>query len=87
MKSLLVEFDVPNDNAVEVEAFLENQDIGFVYAGQQAEVKVQTFPYTKYGIIHGAVTSVSNDAIYDEKRGFIYSTRVKLARSTMMVEN
>jgi hemolysin D len=78
---------VPNDNAVEVEAFLENQDIGFVNEGQEAEVKIQTFPYTKYGIIHGTVTSVSNDAINDEKRGLIYSTRVKLARSTMMVEN
>jgi hemolysin D len=78
---------VPTDVAVEVEAFLENQDIGFVNAGQQAEVKVQTFPYTKYGIIHGTVTSVSNDAINDEKRGLIYSTRVKLARSTMMVES
>ena len=33
------------------------------------------------------MTSVSNDAINDEKRGLIYSTRVKLARSTMMVEN
>jgi hemolysin D len=78
---------VPKDDAVEVEAFLENQDIGFVNAGQEAEVKVQTFPYTKYGIIHGTMTSVSNDAINDEKRGLIYSTRVKLARSTMMVEN
>jgi hemolysin D len=35
---------VPKDDAVEVEAFLENQDIGFVNEGQEAEVKVQTFP-------------------------------------------
>ncbi len=78
---------VPKDKTVEVEAFLENQDIGFVYAGQVAEVKVQTFPYTKYGVIDATVTSVSNDAINDEKRGLIYSTRVKLAHSTMMVAN
>ncbi len=78
---------VPKDKTVEVEAFLENQDIGFVNAGQVAEVKIQTFPYTKYGVIDATVTSVSNDAINDEKRGLIYSARVKLARSTMMVAN
>ncbi len=78
---------VPQDDAVEVEAFLENQDIGFVNAGQEAEVKIQTFPYTKYGTIHATISSVSNDAINDEKRGLIYALRAKLARSTMQVEN
>ena len=78
---------VPKDDAVEVEAFLENQDIGFVNAGQEAEVKVQTFPYTKYGTIHATISSVSNDAINDEKRGLIYAMRAKLAKNTMQLEN
>jgi hemolysin D len=42
---------VPKDDALEVEAFLENKDIGFVNAGQEAEVKIETFPFTKYGTI------------------------------------
>jgi hemolysin D len=37
---------VPKDDALEVEAFLENKDIGFVDAGQEAEVKIETFPFT-----------------------------------------
>ena len=78
---------VPKDDAVEVEAFLEYQDIGFVNAGQEAEVKVQTFPYTKYGTIHATISSVSNDAINDEKRGLIYAMRAKLAKNTMQLEN
>lgn len=78
---------VPDDNALEVEAFLENKDIGFVNAGQGAEVKVETFPYTKYGTIHAEVTQVSHDAINDEKRGLIYSTRVKMDKATMRIEN
>lgn len=77
---------VPRDNAVEVEAFLENKDIGFVNPGQEAEVKIETFPFTKYGTIHAKVTHVSNDAINDEKKGLIYSARVKLNRATMQVE-
>ena len=78
---------VPQDNTLEVEAFLENKDIGFVNAGQDAAVKVETFPFTKYGTIESKVIHVSNDAIQDEKRGLIYSTRVRLARATIAVED
>jgi hemolysin D len=78
---------VPQDNTLEVEAFLENKDIGFVNAGQEAAVKVETFPFTKYGTIESKVIHVSHDAIQDEKRGLIYSTRVRLAKATMQVED
>ncbi len=78
---------VPRDNVLEVEAMLPNKDIGFVNPGQEAEVKVETFPFTKYGTLHGTITQVSSDAIQDEKRGLIYSTRVKLAKDTLQVEN
>lgn len=78
---------VPRENVLEVEAMLPNKDIGFVNAGQDAEIKIETFPYTKYGTLHGTITQVSSDAIQDEKRGLIYSTRVKLARDALRVEN
>jgi hemolysin D len=77
---------VPRDNPLEVEAFLQNKDIGFVNAGQEAEVKIETFPFTKYGTIPAQVIQVSNDAIQDEKRGLIYAARVALSRATMLVE-
>ena len=77
---------VPRDHPLEVEAFLENKDIGFVKAGQEAEVKVETFPYTKYGTVPATVTLVSHDAIPDERRGLIYAVRVKMARGSMWVD-
>ncbi|NML27862.1 HlyD family type I secretion periplasmic adaptor subunit [Zoogloea dura] len=77
---------VPKDDPVEVEAFIENKDIGFVKPQQEAEIKIETFQYTRYGTIHGQVGSVSHDAIEDEKRGLIYSTRVKMERSAMNVD-
>jgi membrane fusion protein, hemolysin D len=77
---------VPRDNTLEVEAFVENKDIGFVKAGQEAEVKIETFQYTKYGTIHAKVVSVSHDAINDDRRGLIYSARVKMDRSTINVD-
>jgi hemolysin D len=78
---------VPKDDALEVEAFIENKDIGFVRVDQEAEIKIETFSYTKYGTIHAKVTQVSNDAVNDEKRGLIYSSRVKPERSTVQVGN
>ncbi|MDO9226518.1 MAG: HlyD family type I secretion periplasmic adaptor subunit, partial [Pseudomonadota bacterium] len=77
---------VPGDNPLEVEAFVENKDIGFVRAGQAAEVKVETFNFTKYGTLRGTVTQVSGDAIQDEKRGLVYAARVKLERATLEVD-
>jgi hemolysin D len=76
---------VPSDQPVEVEALLENKDIGFVYPGQDVEVKIETFNFTKYGVIDGTVISISNDAIDDEKRGLVYSTRVLLKEKTIQV--
>lgn len=78
---------VPDDQVVEVEAFLENKDVGFVEANDAAEVKFAAFQYTKYGTVHAKVVHVSNDAISDEKRGLIYSVKVKLDRSAMQIED
>ena len=77
---------VPRDYPLEIEAFLENKDVGFVDAGQAAEAKIETFPYTKYGTIHATVSHVSSDAIADEKRGLIYATRVKMERASMDID-
>lgn len=77
---------VPDDDALEVEAMVENKDIGFIRAGLAAEMKIQTFQFTKYGLIHGEVVSVSNDAINDEKLGPVYSARVRMAKKTMDID-
>lgn len=77
---------VPDEDAIEVEAWLPNKDIGFVHEGQTAEVKVETFPFTKYGIIDAEVINVSNDATPDEHLGLVYAMRVKMHQTTMRVQ-
>jgi len=77
---------VPQEQAVEVEATLENRDVGFVEEGQTAAVKVDAFEYTKYGTVGGRVTHVSRDAVPDEKRGLLYTTKITLDRSTLPVD-
>jgi hemolysin D len=57
----------PSDSPIEVEAMVSNRDIGFVQAGQRVEIKVDTFNFTRYGLLHGKVVSVSEDSIVREK--------------------
>ena len=54
---------VPNTGAIEVEAMVLNSDIGFVGIGQRAVVKIDAFPFTRFGTIGGTVTKVSREAI------------------------
>jgi len=59
---------VPLESHLEVEAMISNRDIGFVSAGQDAEIKVDTFNFTRYGLLHGHVLNVSTDAITRDRR-------------------
>lgn len=59
---------VPSDSHLEIEAMVSNRDIGFVHPGQRADIKVETFNYTRYGLLHGEVESVSADAVTPDKR-------------------
>jgi len=54
---------VPEELPLEIEAYVLNRDIGFVRAGQPAIIKVDSFPFTRYGTIDGVVTKVAADAI------------------------
>jgi hemolysin D len=76
----------PSDYQAEVEAVLENKDVGFVKVGQHAEVKVETFPFTRYGTLTGTVTFVSSDAVSDEKKGLIFQARLNLDRASMQID-
>ena len=77
---------VPQDHEIEIEAFVENKDIGFIKPGQDVQVKVETFLYTQYGTLPAKVTHVAHDAIEDKERGLIYAIRVKLKKSAINVE-
>jgi hemolysin D len=77
---------VPEEAEVTAEVALENKDIGFVKVGQQAEVKLETFPFTRYGTVPATVTRISADAVPDEKRGALFMATLKLDKSAMTVD-
>lgn len=77
---------VPRDSRLEVEAYVENKDIGFVASKQLVEVKVDSFPFTRYGTIDGEIMTLSDDAVKIENVGLVYAATVSLAKSVLSVD-
>lgn len=77
---------VPAHAEVTAEVVVENRDIGFVFAGQAAEVKVETFSFTRYGTVPATVSWVTADAVADERRGAIFPATLRLERAAIDVD-
>ncbi len=77
---------VPDANQVTAEVAIANQDIGFVNANQEAEIKLETFSFTKYGTVKARVDTVTADAVTDEKRGSFYPAILTLDKKDMVID-
>ncbi len=53
---------VPADAPLEVEANISGRDDGFVHVGAASAIKFDTFPYSRYGLAHGTVRTISPDS-------------------------
>jgi len=91
---------VPDSRDLTVEARLADHDAGFIHPGQAANIKVETFNFTRYGLVRGRVIDVSHDVIaQDPRRGQdgagargsqatqpAYVARIALDQTSMMVD-
>lgn len=82
-----VVMEIVPDDALEIQAIIENKDIGFVKIGQRVAVKLEAFPYTRYGMMEGTVLSIANDAVQDKKLGLAFVVRVHLTSNRMQIGN
>jgi hemolysin D len=90
---------VPDGSEIEVDAQIQNKDIGFVREGQKVRVKLEAFPFTDYGLIDGVVETISRDAIDTSQdrsqqrdkdnrpvqQGLIYAARIRLMKNTIRI--
>ncbi len=77
---------VPDDVELEAVAKVQNKDAGFVATEQEAVIKIDSFPFTRYGKIDGKVKSISRDAIQDEDLGLVYEVRATLQASEIFAD-
>ncbi len=78
---------VPESADLEIEAYVENKDIGFVHEHQSVSIKLDAFPFTKYGILKGTIIDLSDDAINDKDRGLLYKARINLEQNAIKVND
>ncbi|WP_245459813.1 HlyD family type I secretion periplasmic adaptor subunit [Rhizobium leguminosarum] len=72
---------VPDDAKLEIEAYAENKDIGFLSEGQEAIIKVESFPFTRYGTLSGTVKRVARDSIPSSDAQLTENDPTQLAKS------
>ncbi|GGB10584.1 HlyD family type I secretion periplasmic adaptor subunit [Brucella endophytica] len=78
---------VPEGTLLEIEAYVPNRDIGFVAAGQPAVIKVEAYPFTRFGIIEGRVERVATDAIPEPDAQQLESAAAKEPQSIVPTGN
>lgn len=70
----------PENEELIVEVMILNKDIGFVRLGDPASVKIEAYPFTRYGLIEGELTLISADAMIDERLGPVFLAEVHLSK-------
>ncbi|MEZ5996459.1 MAG: HlyD family type I secretion periplasmic adaptor subunit [Hyphomonadaceae bacterium] len=77
---------VPDGSTLVVEANVLNRDAGFVHEGQDVRVKLEAFPFTRYGVVAGRLAFLSHDAVQDENTGLVFPARIELADVSINVD-
>lgn len=77
---------VPDDTPLVIEMLVLNKDIGFIRKDQKVEVKLDTFPFQRYGTIEGIVEKISPDAFHDEVMGLVYRVMVSPKENNIIHE-
>lgn len=70
---------VPDGTEFVLEGQLPNRERAFVHVGQEVAVKIEAYPFTRYGTLSGRVDGIGSDAIEVEKVGLVFPVRVRLA--------
>lgn len=74
---------MPEGDELIVEAFLLNRDVGFIKIDQEAIIKLEAYPFMRYGYLDGEVEHVSPDAVIDEARGLVFPARIRITGSSL----
>ena len=78
---------VPDNTALLAECYILNKDAGFIRTGQTARVKIDSFPFTKYGYLTGTVSFISSDAIAHKTLGDVYKVHIALDKQYLQRKN
>lgn len=69
---------VPDNTPVEMVCYVKNMDIADVEIGMETEIKLEAYPYNKYGTVKGKVKYISPSAFVSEQVGSVYLVKIEI---------
>jgi hemolysin D len=77
---------VPDDYLI-AEVDITNKDIGFVKEGMPADIRVDSFPFSEFGDVKGAVKEIGSDALPPDEthKYYRFPTKIHLDRQFMII--
>jgi hemolysin D len=78
---------VADSDPLVAEGQLLNRDAGFVHEGQPVTIKLDAYPFTRYGTMQGVVERISPDSTIDQTKGLVFPIRVRITSNTLKVNS
>ncbi|OAT34942.1 HlyD family type I secretion periplasmic adaptor subunit [Proteus myxofaciens] len=78
---------IPNDKHNIAQVNILNKDVGFIHLGQKAIIKIDAFPYTRYGTLEGKVINIAKDSVEHEQLGLVYPALIELDKQSIGIAN
>ena len=79
---------VPTTSGVQIEAFIDPKDIGFIEPGQQAKVSLTAYDASKYGYLEGLLKQITPDTVFrEETNSAQYSVIISIKNKLLDSEN
>lgn len=69
---------VPESESSEMNCYVQNTDIADVNVGDDVEIKLNAYPYSKYGTVKGTIEYISRGAIISEDMGSVYLIKINV---------
>ena len=69
---------IPADEEIQMFCYVKNMDIADVRVGTETEIKLEAYPYNKFGTVKGKVVYISPTSFTNEQMGSVYLVKIKL---------
>lgn len=69
---------VPDNEPIEMVCYVKNMDIADIEIGMEAEIKLEAYPYNRYGTVRGVVKYISPSAFTSEQLGSVYLVKLDI---------
>ena len=80
---------VPLDAPLEASVFIETSEIGYIRQNDTATIKLDTYPFQKFGYLLGELRNIAEDAQYIDTtsgRRLVYEGRIRITDMSQMHE-